>query len=49
MYGDMCCKGFFLYTVFFFFFKIFIYLTEIETASERGNISRGVGEEEADS
>ena len=29
---------------FYFFFKIlFIYLTEIETASERGNTSRGSG------
>ena len=28
---------------------LFIYLTEIETASERGNTSRGVGEEEAGS
>ena len=26
-----------------FFFKDFIYLTEIETASERGNTSRGSG------
>ena len=33
-----------------FFFKIlFIYLTERETASERGNTSRGMGEEEAGS
>ena len=31
-------------TLFFFFFKIlFIYSTEIETASERGNTSRGSG------
>ena len=31
-------------TSFFFFLKIlFIYLTEIETASERGNTSRGSG------
>ena len=35
---------FFLFLSFFFFFKIFfIYLTEIETASERGNTSRGSG------
>ena len=34
---------------FFCFFKDFISLTEIETASERGNTSRGVGEEEAGS
>ena len=35
----------------FFFFKkiLFIYLTEIETANERGNTSRGRGEEEAGS
>ena len=32
------------YYYFFFFFKIlFIYLKEIETASERGNTSRGSG------
>ena len=36
--------------VFCVFFKIlFIYLIEIETASERGNTSRGRGEEEAGS
>ena len=28
---------------FLFFFKDFIYWTEIETASERGNTSRGSG------
>ena len=28
---------------FLFFFKDFIYLTEIETTSERGNTSRGTG------
>ena len=32
-----CCS------LFFFFFKDFIYSTEIETASERGNTSRGSG------
>ena len=32
-----------------FFFKDFIYLCGIETTSERGNTSRGVGEEEAGS
>ena len=34
----------------FFFLKIlFIYATEIETASERGNTEGGVGEKEAGS
>ena len=27
----------------FFFLRLFIYLTEIETASEKGNTSRGSG------
>ena len=41
----------FSFLFFFFFFKkiLFIFLTEIETASERGNTSRGSGEEEAGS
>ena len=49
-----CCSFFlfnapqFVFSLFFFFLKIlFIYLTE--TASQRGNTSRGVGEEEAGS
>ena len=38
------CTLFTLSTLrFFFFFKDFIYLTEIETASERRNTSRGGG------
>ena len=32
-----------------FFFKDFIYLCGRETTSERGNVSKGVGEEEAGS
>ena len=36
-------------SVFIFFKIVFIDLTEIETASERGNSSRGSGEEEAGS
>ena len=37
-------KNLIKYILFLFFFKIlFIYLTEIETASKRGNTSRGSG------
>ena len=42
------CPYEFSFFFFFFFFK-FIYSTEIETASERGNTAGGVGEEEAGS
>ena len=44
--GSLYCIDFFVFCFLFFvfFLKIlFIYLTEIETASERGNTSRGRG------
>ena len=37
------CEVFFFIYLFIYFLKDFIYSTEIETASERGNTSRGSG------
>ena len=41
---DFVSKNYYLFFLFiYFFFKDFVYSTEIETASERGNTSRGSG------
>ena len=43
--GKIGLLSFFFFFFRFFFFYFFIYWTEIETASERGNTSRGSGRE----